>query len=104
MKACFKNSSLFVFLKVVVETSFSRCSPVFNTGSILFLVCIKDLANEFKPSGKLLADDTSLTIVNNKNDSANIVSNDQLLIFKWVCNWNMLFNPDPSNPAQEVLF
>ena len=23
---------------------------------------------------------------------------------KWAYNWKMLFNPDPSKPAQEVLF
>ena len=28
----------------------------------------------------------------------------KLLISKWVYNWKMLFNSDPSKPAQEVLF
>ena len=56
-------------------------------------------------SAKLFADDTSLfTIVKDKNESANTLNNDLLLISKWAYNWKMLFNPDPSKPAQEVLF
>ena len=56
-------------------------------------------------STKLFADDTSLfTIVRDKNGSANILSNNLLLISKWAYNWKMLFNPDSSKPAQDVLF
>ena len=74
-------------------------------GPLLFLVYINDLCNELKSNVKLFADDTSLfTIVNNKNKSANILNNDLMLISKWAYNWKMLFNPDPSKPAQEVLF
>ena len=54
---------------------------------------------------KLFADDTSLiTIVKDKNESANTLNNDLMLISKWVYNWKMLFYSDPSKPAQEVLF
>lgn len=36
---------------------------------------------------KLFADDMSLfTIVNDKNESANILNNDLLLISRWACN------------------
>ena len=74
-------------------------------GPILFLVYINNLPNELKSSVKLFADDTSLfTIVKDKNESANTLNNDLLLISKWAYNWKMLFNPDPSKPAQEVLF
>ena len=53
---------------------------------------------------KLVADDTSLfTIVNDKSESANTLNNDLMLISKCAYNWKMLFNPDPSKPAQEVL-
>ena len=45
-----------------------------------------------------------LTIVRDKNGSPNILNNDLLAISKWAYNWKMLFNPDPSKPAQEVLF
>ena len=69
-------------------------------GPLLFLVCINDLPNELKSSVKPFADDTSLfTIVKDKNESANTLKNDLLLISKWTYNWKMLFNPDPSKPA-----
>ena len=29
---------------------------------------------------------------------------DLILISRWAFNWKMLFNPDPSKPAQEVIF
>ena len=74
-------------------------------GQLLFLIYINDLAIELKSSVKPFADDTSLfTIVKNKNDSVNTLSNDLLLISKCAYNWKMLFDPDPSKPAQEVLF
>ena len=74
-------------------------------GPLLFLVYINDLPNELKSSVKLFADETSLfTIVKDKNESVNTLNNYLLLISKWAYNWKMLFNPDPSKPAQEVLF
>ena len=74
-------------------------------GPLLLLVYINDLPNELKSSAKLFADDTSLfTIVKDKNKSASTLDNDLLLISEWAYNWNMLFNPDSSNPAQKVLF
>ena len=74
-------------------------------GPLLCLIYINDLPNELKSNAKLFADDTSLfTIVKDENESANILNNDLSLISKWAFNWKMLFNPDPSKPAQEVLF
>ena len=58
-----------------------------------------------KSNVKLFADDTSLfTIIKDKSESANVVNNDLLIISRWVYNWKMLFNPDPSKPAQELTF
>ena len=72
---------------------------------LLFLIYINDLPNELKSNVKLFADDRSLfTIVKDKNESANTLNNDLMLISKWAYNWKMLFNPDLSKPAQEVLF
>ena len=52
-----------------------------------------------------LCDDTSLfTIVKDKSESSNILNNDLSEISKWAYNLKMLFNPDPSKPAQEVVF
>ena len=71
----------------------------------VFLVYINDLPNESKSSVKLFANDTSLfTLAKDKNESANTLYNDLLLISKWVYNWKMLFSPDPNKPAHEVLF
>ena len=87
-----------------METSFSWCTTGF-TDPFLFLVYINDLPNELKSTVKLYADDTSLfSIVRNKNESANIFNKDLLSISKWAHNWKMLFNSDPSKPAQKVLF
>ena len=72
---------------------------------LLFLISINDLPNGLKANAKLFADDTSLfTIVKDKQESADILSNDLLTISKWAFNWKMLFNPDPKKPAQEVIF
>ena len=53
-----------------------------------------------------MADDTSLfTIVKVKNVSSNILNKDLSLIFKWVYDWEMLFNPDHKKPAKiSVIF
>ena len=70
----------------------------------LFLIYINDL-NEMKSNAKLFHYDTSLfTIVKDKNESANILNNDLFLISRWAYNWKILFNPDLSKPAQEVIF
>ena len=74
-------------------------------GPLLFLIYINDLPNGLKANAKLFADDTSLfTIVKDKQESADILSNDLLTISKWAFNWKMLFNPDPKKPSQEVIF
>ena len=71
-------------------------------GPLLFLVYINDLC---KTNAKIYAADTSLfTIVRDKNESTNILSNDLLSISIWAYNLRMLLNQDPRKPAQEVLF
>ena len=54
---------------------------------------------------KLFTDDAScFTIVKDETESADTLNNDLMLISKWAYNLKMVFNPDPSKPAQEVLF
>ena len=74
-------------------------------GPLLFFIYINDLPSELKSNVKLFADDKSLfTVVKDKNENANILNNDLQSISTWPHNWKMLFNPDFSKPAQEVLF
>ena len=74
-------------------------------GPLLFLIYINDLPNESKSNVKLFADDAFLfTIVKDKNESANTLNKDVMMISKWTYNWKMLFNPYSSKPAQKVLF
>ena len=44
------------------------------------------------------------TNVTDNNDSSTFLNNDRLFLSKWVHNWKMLFNPDPSKTDQEVIF
>ena len=79
------------FQRVILNGQTSSCRPVIAgvpqgsiLGPLLFLVYINNLPNELKSSAKLFADETSLfTIVKDKNESANTLNNNLLLISKW---------------------
>ena len=98
--------------RVVLNVQTSSWRPVLAgvpqgsiLGPLLFLIYIKDLPDELKSNAKLFVNDTSLfTIVKDENESANVLNYDLSQISKWAFNWKMLFNPDSSKPAQEVLF
>ena len=54
---------------------------------------------------KLLAVGTSLfSTVYDPNDSAKVLNDNLNKIFEWAYEWKMLFNPDSTKPAQEVIF
>ena len=56
-------------------------------------------------SAKLFADDTSLfSTVHDPNHSAKIINGDLNKISEWAYKWKMLFNPDITKQAQEVIF
>ena len=100
------------FQRVVLNGQTSSWRPVLAgvpqgsiMGPLLFLIYINDLPSELKSNVKLFADDTAFfTVVKDKNESANILNNDIQSISTWDYNWEMLFNPDSSKTAQEVLF
>ena len=74
-------------------------------GPLLFLVYINDLENDIKSNVKVFADDTSLfSIVSNPIISAFELNSDLNIIDNWAYQWKMLFNPDPSKQAIEMLF
>ena len=100
------------FQRVILNGQHSSWKPILAgvpqgsiLGPLLFLIYINDLPNELKSNLKLFADDTRFfTMVKDKNESKSILNNDLLSITKWDHNGKMLFNPDPTKPAQEVIF
>ena len=77
----------------------------FILGPLLFLIYINDLSNNLSSNCKLFANDTSLfSVVNNIHTSATTLSQDLKAITKRAFQWKMIFNPDLSKQAQEVVF
>ena len=74
-------------------------------GPLLFLVYINDLPDNIKATIKLFADDSSLFArVSNVNDTQRLLEDDLLLIEKWGHQWKMIFNPDLTKQAVEIVF
>ena len=75
-------------------------------GSLLFLIYANnDLPNNLILKVKLFADDTSIfSIVNDINVSTEEINNDLKGISEWAYQWKMMFNPDLTKQAQEVIF
>ena len=68
---------------------------------VLFLIYINDLSYGLKSECKLFADDTCLfSVVHDAVTS----KNDQTVIYDWVYQWKMKFNPDLCKQAQEIIF
>ena len=97
--------------RVVLNGQYSKWAPILAgvpqgsiLGPLLFLIYINDLPENLK-SAKLFADDTSLfSTVYNATESANLLNEDLKKISEWAFNWKMLFNPDITKQAQEVIF
>ena len=64
---------------------------------LLLLIYINDLSDTSSSNVKLFTDDTSLFSVIHVNVSAGELSG-------WAFQWKMIFNPDASKQAQEVIF
>ena len=74
-------------------------------GPLLFLIYVNDLENGIKSKVKFFADDTSLfSIVRDPSMTASDLNGDLELIKNWAHQWKMCFNPDPTKPAEEVIF
>ena len=74
-------------------------------GPLLFLIYINDLEKNIKSNIKFFADDTMLfSVVKNPVLSANDLNHDLEVINQWAFQWKMMFNPDPTKQANEVLF
>ena len=73
-------------------------------GPLLFLIYINDLPNNLKSNVKLFADDTStFSNVNDINVSTEEINNDLKRVSEWAYQWKMMFNPDLTKEAQEVI-
>ena len=75
-----------------------QCSIVWP---LLFLTYINDLSVGLESECKLFAEDTCLFSV--VHDVV-ISKNDQTVIYDWVYQWKIKFNPDLSKQAQEIIF
>jgi hypothetical protein len=74
-------------------------------GPLLFLVYINDLLTGINSNARIFADDTSLFQVSSNNTtSTTILNGDLCTITSWAHQWKMIFNPDISKQAVEVVF
>ena len=98
--------------RVVLNGMNSEWSPLLSgvpqgsvLGPLLFLIYVNDLENGIKSKIKFFADDTSLfSVIHDPIISASELNHDLQLIHKWAQQWKMSFNPDPTKPAEEILF
>ena len=98
--------------RVVLNGQASEWAPILSgvpqgsvLGPLLFLVFINDLECGIKSQIKFFADDTSLySVVKDPLISAAELQHDLNIISEWASQWKMSFNPDPTKPAEEILF
>ena len=72
---------------------------------LLFLVYINDSPEVLTSNVKLFADHTSIfSVVRDSNSSSLTFNEDVSKISQWGYKWKMLFDPDASKQAQEIVF
>ena len=98
--------------RVVLNGQHSNWAPVsagvpqgLILGPLLFLIYINDLPDNLESLAKLFADDTSLfSTVHDPSKSAKVLNDDLQKNSDWAFKWKILFNPDVTKQAQEVVF
>ena len=91
------QASPWVFVKAGVPQGFIL-------GPLLFLIYINNLSDGVSTTAKLFADDTFFfSIVQNVKTSASHLNSNLSKASNWAFQWEMSFNPDPSQQAQEVI-
>ena len=74
-------------------------------GPLLFLVYINDLTDNISSNMKLYADDSSLFArVSGVDSTHNQIEIDLETIAAWTIQWKMLFNPEITKQAVEMIF
>ena len=86
--------------KLFLERNHFRCST-----RIYFGTSINDLPDGLLPNCKLFADVKSLfSVVHDVARSSPELNSELANISEWAFTWKISFNPDPSKPAEEVIF
>ena len=71
----------------------------------MFFIYINDLSDNLSSNGKLFADDTSLfSVIHDIIISAGELNEYLRKISEWAFQRKMIFNPDATKQAQEVIF
>ena len=71
----------------------------------MFLIYINDLSDNLSSNVKLFVDDTFLfSVIHDTDISAAELNEDLKKISEWAFQWRMIFNPDATKQAQEVIF
>ena len=74
-------------------------------GPLLFLIFINDLPDNLICNPKLFADDVSLNaVMYDKDICTQNLRDDLSVLYDWSVKWKMVFNPDPTKPAETIIF